>query len=194
MSEHLRVVARERGLHRLVTRARSRDLRGRRSSAGTVSAASRRRPRPCRSCASARSARGVEAAVDVDLLVRGGAVAAVVLGGLVRAPPPCRSGSGWRACRRRSRRRRWWRRSSTSACVSSSMKVGELESHDVLGADAVQELRLLGAAHDVDQARCRPPGRSCSASGRGWRRPRYAPAPCGPRASWSRSCRARSAD
>ena len=41
---------------------------------------------------------------------------------------------------------------STSACVSSSVKVAEVEIDDVLCADAVQQLGLLGAAHDVHQA------------------------------------------
>ena len=41
---------------------------------------------------------------------------------------------------------------STSACVSSSVKVAEVEIDDVLGADAAQQPGLLGTAHDVHQA------------------------------------------
>ena len=40
---------------------------------------------------------------------------------------------------------------ATSASVRSSMNVGAVVSHDVLGAEAAQQLRLLGAAHDVHQ-------------------------------------------
>ena len=148
----LRVVAGEGGLQ-LVDDALAQPLRRRpgRSSAGTASAASRRCPRPCRSCAVELGRAAVEAAVDVDLLVGGRAVAAVVLGGPVERRLPCTSGSGRPACRRRWRRRPASRRSRPSACGQVVHEGRRRRDRRRASRRCRAELAPARLAHDVHQ-------------------------------------------
>ena len=71
---------------------------------------------------------GVEAAVEIDLLVRGRAVAAVFLGVAVERRFHARRGSGRPACRRRWRRRRASRRWRRAPRSGRCRKLGALAS------------------------------------------------------------------
>ena len=117
---------------------------------GTESVASRRSPRPSRSCARTRSGRGPGRRRCTP------ACASSIRSGCTRwrsrwLRPPCTPGSGRPAYRRRSHRTRAWRRCRSSALVRSSVKRRRRHVAHVCGADAAEDLLLLGLAHDVHQ-------------------------------------------